>query len=205
MIFRICGSHLPGGCRTRLPRRRGKFFGRGPQLVWGEESKPAGREANFLRRACVRRASVLCAFGVGRIPKIDGLNFRTGTSFGADNSVFAVIRTLQHRPRHSNRCVGQTLTCKYQSKHTIDRFNPQPVRLRRRLTSKFSGCQSSFLCSGRFTAVNPSTEATATGSSPSLPPTFHGQERPHTRSLSDFPRARDPGAVRSIVRSEKWG
>ena len=29
---------------------------------------------------------------------------------GADNSIFAVIRTLQHRPRLSNRCVGQTLT-----------------------------------------------------------------------------------------------
>jgi len=29
---------------------------------------------------------------------------------GADNSVFTVIRTFQHRPRHSNRCVGQTLT-----------------------------------------------------------------------------------------------
>jgi len=29
---------------------------------------------------------------------------------GADNSVFAVIRTLQHKPRLSNRCVGQTLT-----------------------------------------------------------------------------------------------
>ena len=29
---------------------------------------------------------------------------------GADNSVFAVIRTLQHRPRLSNRCVGKTLT-----------------------------------------------------------------------------------------------
>src|SRR6266576_1676792 len=24
---------------NRLPRRRGEFFGRGPQLVWGEESK----------------------------------------------------------------------------------------------------------------------------------------------------------------------
>jgi hypothetical protein len=29
---------------------------------------------------------------------------------GADNSVFAIIRTLQHKPRLSNRCVGQTLT-----------------------------------------------------------------------------------------------
>ena len=29
---------------------------------------------------------------------------------GADNSVFAVIRILKHRPRLSNRCVGQTLT-----------------------------------------------------------------------------------------------
>ncbi len=29
---------------------------------------------------------------------------------GADNSVFAVIGTLQHRRRLSNRCVGQTLT-----------------------------------------------------------------------------------------------
>jgi hypothetical protein len=29
---------------------------------------------------------------------------------GADNSVFAVIRTVQHRHRLSNRCVGQTLT-----------------------------------------------------------------------------------------------
>jgi hypothetical protein len=29
---------------------------------------------------------------------------------GADNSVLAVIRTLQHRPRLSNKCVGQTLT-----------------------------------------------------------------------------------------------
>jgi len=41
---------------------------------------------------------------------------------------------------------------KCQSKHTVDRFNPQPGRLRRLLTSKFSGCQSSFLCPGRFTA-----------------------------------------------------
>jgi hypothetical protein len=30
---------------------------------------------------------------------------------GADNnSVFAVIWTLQYKRRHSNRCVGQTLT-----------------------------------------------------------------------------------------------
>jgi hypothetical protein len=37
----------------------------------GRSPKPGGREAKLPRRACVRRASVLCAFGVGRIPKID--------------------------------------------------------------------------------------------------------------------------------------
>jgi hypothetical protein len=39
-----------------------------------------------------------------------GLEIAGVRRLGVDNSVFAVIRTLQHRPRHSNRCVGQTLT-----------------------------------------------------------------------------------------------
>lgn len=42
--------------------------------------------------------------------------FETGSTstrvrrLGADNPVIAVIRTLQHKPRLSSRCVGQTLT-----------------------------------------------------------------------------------------------
>jgi hypothetical protein len=110
---------------------------------------------------------------------------------------------------------------KCQSKHTLDRFNPQPLRLRRRLTRKFSGCKSSFHCPravycrlarppgqprslliGDF-RTNPNVfswpllvqicgrglagcchPGGRAGSSPSLPTTFHGQERPHTRSLS---------------------
>jgi hypothetical protein len=47
---------------NRLPRRRGEFFGRGPQLVWGRSPRPAGREAHLRRRVRVRRASVHCAF-----------------------------------------------------------------------------------------------------------------------------------------------
>ena len=39
--------------------------------------------------------------------------------------------------------LANMIDSKCQSKHTIDRFNPQPVRLRRCLTRKFSGCQSS--------------------------------------------------------------
>jgi hypothetical protein len=34
----------------------------------------------------------------------------TTASLPNDNSVFAVIRKLQYRSRHSNRCVRQTLT-----------------------------------------------------------------------------------------------
>jgi hypothetical protein len=41
--------------------------------------------------------------------------------------------------------------CKCKSKHMVDRLNPQPARLRRRLNSKFSGGKSSFLRPGRIT------------------------------------------------------
>jgi hypothetical protein len=50
-----------------------------------------------------------------RIPLLinSATNFCTSARvrrLGVDNSVFAVIRTLQHTPRDSNRWVGQTLT-----------------------------------------------------------------------------------------------
>ena len=72
-IFRVCGSHLPGGCRTQTDSQGdvASFLEGDHSLSGGRSPKPGGREANLLRRACVRRASVLCAFGVGRIPKID--------------------------------------------------------------------------------------------------------------------------------------
>ncbi len=38
------------------------------------------------------------------------LSFRSSTSLGRWQLCFAVIRTHQHRPRHSNRRLGQTLT-----------------------------------------------------------------------------------------------
>ncbi len=77
----------------------------------------------------------------------------SGVSIGL---LFAAVTHLvdggsRSRPlRSESAAVSDKGKC--QSKHTIDRLNPQPVRLRRRLTRKFSGCQSSFLCSGRFTA-----------------------------------------------------
>ncbi len=40
------------------------------------------------------------------------------------------------------------LVRKCQSKHMVDRLNPRPAWLCRRLTSKFSGAQSSFLRPG---------------------------------------------------------
>jgi hypothetical protein len=43
------------------------------------------------------------------------------------------------------------LNRKCQSKHTVDRLNPSQCDFAA-LTSEFSGGQSSFLCSGRFTA-----------------------------------------------------
>ena len=55
---------------------------------------------DMARRSSQRFAASFC---------IDGKQF---VHLSADNSVFAVIRTLQHRPRLSNRCVGQTLTIK---------------------------------------------------------------------------------------------
>jgi hypothetical protein len=58
-ILAPLGSHLPRRVpnANRLPRRRGKCFGRGPQLAGGSSPRPRGREANLQRRACVRRAS----------------------------------------------------------------------------------------------------------------------------------------------------
>ena len=45
---------------------------------------------------------------------------------------------------------------KSQTKHTVDRLNPSKCDFAA-LISEFSGSQSSFLCSGRFTAGWPST------------------------------------------------
>ena len=64
-----------------------------------------------------------------------------------DKFVYRSTEMLGYQPTRIPSFEG-----KCQSKHTIDRFNPQPVRLQRRLTSKFSGGQSSILCPGRFTA-----------------------------------------------------
>ena len=41
---------------------------------------------------------------------VKSTSFDGKVSLSTNNSVFAAIRTLQHRPRLSNRCVGQTLT-----------------------------------------------------------------------------------------------
>jgi len=51
---------------------------------------------------------------------------------GADNSVFAVIRTLQHRPRLPNRCVGQTLTAAEDSELCNSSSGRRPYRFVRR-------------------------------------------------------------------------
>ena len=56
-------------------------------------------QANSLRRMPLLMNSATNCWTSARVRRL-----------GAENSVFAVIRTLQHRPRHPNRCVGQTLT-----------------------------------------------------------------------------------------------
>jgi hypothetical protein len=68
----------------------------------------------------------------------------------ADNSVFAVIWTLQHKRRHSNRCVGQTLTfnrivvLRYRSHLKSRQLAPGTINLRlgavRRLAYEAADC-----------------------------------------------------------------
>ena len=64
-----------------------------------------------------------------------------------------VVRLLQIRLLvTSSPSANVRSSSKRQSKHTVDRLNPQPARLRRCLTSKFSGGRSSILRPGRITA-----------------------------------------------------
>ena len=60
-------------------------------------------------------------------------------------------------------CVFMEDDRKCQSKHMVDRLNPRPASLCRRLTSKFSGAQSSFLRPGGITAGLPVTRAEFAG------------------------------------------
>jgi hypothetical protein len=56
--------------------------------------------------------------------------------------------------RRAAKSREQAVRCKFQSKHTVDRLNPQPVGFAA-LTSKFSGGQSSFLSQGGLLPVSP--------------------------------------------------
>ena len=89
--------------------------------VWFCEGRSHSREATCELRIlwqvrCARsheRASGDLCFPLTKTYMDVGKPYLTSARvrrLGADHSVLAVIRTLQHRPRLSNGCVGQTLT-----------------------------------------------------------------------------------------------
>src|ERR1039458_4576526 len=62
-----------------------------------------------------------------------------------------LLKTVRKK-RHCIKLLGAQEDCKCQSKHTVDRWNPQPAS-RRHLISKFSGCGAQKLGPVEFSSM----------------------------------------------------